>query len=349
MTHRGRGLLVAGLRQDPDVHALIHVLNAALGNVGHTVSYVPFELPPFGLVDELVSDLNGGRVSTLVVLGGNPAYDAPADLNFGAAMARAGERIHLGLHDDATGQASTWHLPAAHYLESWGRRAGLGRFAAGGAAADQSAVRGPHRGRAVVGAGRRHAADRSSDHPRHVSSPRRAGKAPAPAPEADPAFEKRWRAFLHDGFLAGSTQAGTALALRRRGADGAVDRRARCQRRKPGDDVPAGPVGVRRSLRRQRLAAGNARLHDQADLGQCGHRESGHAKELGVVHGDLVELQYKGRSLEAAVYVLPGPGAALGDAERWVTAATTPAASGRTPASTPTSCAPGTGCTAATA
>ena len=56
----------------------------------------------------------------LLVIGCNPVYDAPADLNFAAAMGRVGETIHLGFHVDETATASRWHLPRSHYLEAWG-------------------------------------------------------------------------------------------------------------------------------------------------------------------------------------------------------------------------------------
>jgi Fe-S-cluster-containing dehydrogenase component len=67
----------------------------------------------------LAEALRGGKVGTLVVLGGNPAYEAPADLDFATAMAAAATRIHLGLYADETAAKSTWHLPQAHFLETW--------------------------------------------------------------------------------------------------------------------------------------------------------------------------------------------------------------------------------------
>ncbi len=69
---------------------------------------------------ELAEAAGKGQVETLVILGGNPAYDAPADLEFAALMKRVKTTIRLGLHADETSREATWHLPAAHYLESWG-------------------------------------------------------------------------------------------------------------------------------------------------------------------------------------------------------------------------------------
>lgn len=304
MAHRGRSLLVTGLRQDPEVHALVHVLNAALGNAGHAVSYLPFELPAFAELDELVADLNGGRVSTLVVLGGNPVYDAPADLEFGKAMARASERIHLGLHEDATGQASRWHLPAAHYLESWGLAQGWD----GSLLAVQPLIEPLYAGHTatellsvLVDAVPRSAHQVARDTFFALAG----GQGPAPAPEADQSFEKKWRAFLHDGFLAGSAQAGTPLAPA--GTPIAAPAAAGA----PGIDNLELTFLQDQSVHDGRFAD-NAWLQEMPDFmtkltwDNAAVFSPATAKELGVVHGDVVELQYRGRSLEAAAYVLPG-------------------------------------------
>jgi hypothetical protein len=84
--HRGASLVMAGEEQPAAVHALAHALNAALGNVGKTVYYTePLEANPINGMEslrQLVNDINGGKVQMLLILGGNPVYDAPADFNF---------------------------------------------------------------------------------------------------------------------------------------------------------------------------------------------------------------------------------------------------------------------------
>ena len=120
--HRGRSLVVAGPRQPAAVHAAVLALNAHLGNVGTTVTYHPpvdAALPDRKSLAELVGALNGGGIQTLVVLGGNPVYDAPADLDFSAAMAKAKTSIAVTALRDETAKAATWHVPRAHFLESW--------------------------------------------------------------------------------------------------------------------------------------------------------------------------------------------------------------------------------------
>ncbi|MBI4467938.1 MAG: TAT-variant-translocated molybdopterin oxidoreductase, partial [Acidobacteria bacterium] len=122
--HRGACLVVPGEFQPPLVHVLAHAMNHALGNVGKTVRYTdPIEADPVdGLesMSELVRDMQAGRVELLVILGGNPVYDAPADLNFAEHLEKVPFRARLGLYYDETSELCHWHIPEAHYLESWG-------------------------------------------------------------------------------------------------------------------------------------------------------------------------------------------------------------------------------------
>ena len=121
--HRGRSLIVVGEPQPPALHALAHAMNAALGNVGQTVLYTqPVEAEPvdeIASLRELVEDMESGQVTTLVILEGNPVYTAPADFEFARKLEKVGLRIHLGLYENETAALCHWHIPAAHYLESW--------------------------------------------------------------------------------------------------------------------------------------------------------------------------------------------------------------------------------------
>jgi molybdopterin-containing oxidoreductase family iron-sulfur binding subunit len=70
-------------------------------------------------IAELVRDLQSGSVEVLVILGANPVYTAPADLDFRKALDRAPLRIHQSLYYDETSFHCHWHVPETHYLESW--------------------------------------------------------------------------------------------------------------------------------------------------------------------------------------------------------------------------------------
>ncbi|HVH26261.1 MAG TPA: TAT-variant-translocated molybdopterin oxidoreductase [Vicinamibacterales bacterium] len=120
---QGRSLVIAGEGQPPSVHALTHGINAALGNAGRTVVYTePVEAEPTDQLQSLrtlAADMTAGRVDALLILGGNPAYTAPADLQFAAAMSKVPFCAHLSLYDDETSALCHWHIPEAHFLESW--------------------------------------------------------------------------------------------------------------------------------------------------------------------------------------------------------------------------------------
>lgn len=119
MAHKGKSLVVAGAGQSMAVHALAYAMNVALGNVGKTIEFTAVNRPVDSLKD-LANDLNDGKVDTLVVLGGNPAYTAPVDFNWSATQRKAKSVVRLGYYQDETSEGCDWHLPAAHYLESWG-------------------------------------------------------------------------------------------------------------------------------------------------------------------------------------------------------------------------------------
>src|SRR5207302_27204 len=99
-------IVVAGDRQPPWVHARIHAINEALGNVGKTVELgapVAFDAGgDLASLHALASAMAAGKVDSLLIVGGNPVYDAPADLAFGDALARVAWKAHLSLYDDET-------------------------------------------------------------------------------------------------------------------------------------------------------------------------------------------------------------------------------------------------------
>ncbi|MGA7380561.1 MAG: TAT-variant-translocated molybdopterin oxidoreductase, partial [Terriglobales bacterium] len=124
--HRGASVVIAGEHQPPAVHAMAHAINQALDNVGKTVFYTdPVDVNPVNQTEslkELVADMRAGKVDLLVIIDGNPAYDAPADLNFADALKNTNIplRVHLGLYQDETAELCQWHINEAHYLEAWG-------------------------------------------------------------------------------------------------------------------------------------------------------------------------------------------------------------------------------------
>jgi MoCo/4Fe-4S cofactor protein with predicted Tat translocation signal len=120
----GKSVVIPGLYQDASVTALALAINNALGNVGKTVQVSgetvnPLPSDQIADIKGLVADLNAGKVDWLVILNVNPIYNAPADLYFATAFDKAKIVAHLGSHLDETGQIAHWHIPSAHFLESW--------------------------------------------------------------------------------------------------------------------------------------------------------------------------------------------------------------------------------------
>ena len=132
LEHHDKCLVVAGEQQPASLHALVHEINAALGNVGTTLYYTqPVEEHPANHLEslrELCADIDGGKVETLLILGVNPVYTAPHDFDF-ASKIKFDEKknrkpvkntIYVGSHFDETAELCDWHVPESHYLETWG-------------------------------------------------------------------------------------------------------------------------------------------------------------------------------------------------------------------------------------
>lgn len=120
-----RVAIVVGRDLPKEVHALVHALHAALGAVGTTVTYTPAVDAGRPLdrecLAELGTALDKGEVKTLVVLGGNPAYDLPVDFRFAERLQNSkAALVHLGLHRDESAHLAALHIQQAHFLEAWG-------------------------------------------------------------------------------------------------------------------------------------------------------------------------------------------------------------------------------------
>jgi MoCo/4Fe-4S cofactor protein with predicted Tat translocation signal len=228
----GAGLVLAGQGQPPLVHALAHAINDRLGSAGPEgpVHYVPavevrpddpedeaLREDPAGSLRQLARDMENGQVDLLLILGGNPVYSAPADLPFARALGRVPLRVHLSLHEDETSGLCHWHIPEAHYLETWGDvRAHDGTVSiiqpliaplyGGRSAHEVLALFTGHPERTayeVVRAYWRFSGDRVRALPARRGSPARFPRG----------FEAWWRKAIHDGFAEGTAASGPPPTL----------------------------------------------------------------------------------------------------------------------------------------
>jgi molybdopterin-containing oxidoreductase family iron-sulfur binding subunit len=117
-------VVVPGDAQPAEVHLAAHAMNQALGAFGRTVTFLPPPLFEAGErsegLDELLRALDSGEVASLVIVGGDPVYTAPADLDFARRLRAGTTTAYVGLHENATARACQWFVPQAHFLESWG-------------------------------------------------------------------------------------------------------------------------------------------------------------------------------------------------------------------------------------
>ena len=292
----GESLLCAGPRQPALVHALVHRLNAALGNVGRTLAYS--EEPegarpdPVAALAALVQELEAGRVEALVILGGNPLYDAPADVDFARALRKVPLSLHLSHYRDETSRACSWHLPRAHALEAWGDSASWD-----GTRCTQQPLIDPIFERRttlelaalLVGA----------------KEPARELVRAAVAPGASDA---QWKRILHDGFVSGSALPAVEAGLQKFEVPAPA---ARALKAELGNGELELVLAPDRKLFDGR-SANNAWLQETPDAltkmtwgnAACFAPET--ARALGVEDATLVRLKLGNRELEVAATLLPG-------------------------------------------
>jgi molybdopterin-containing oxidoreductase family iron-sulfur binding subunit len=336
---KGRTVVVAGDGQPPEAHALAHAINAHLGNVGSTVWFVeapqadetvlPRRRSGTSALRGLVEEMQKGEVSLLLILGGNPVYTAPPELRFAEALMAKDEegndkvklRVRLGLYEDETSRLCHWQVPETHFLETWSdARAADGTCTVmqpliaplyQGRSAHEllSAFRGEPAGKDVPAL--LNAYDLVRAHWRRWWE-QRGG--------SDGVFEAFWQRSLHAGFVEGTTQRAVKVEPR---ADWAA--RAGLKAGGPGSsksfDVvfrpdPAlfdGRFAANAWLQEMpkpvtKLTWGNAALISPKTARDLGveQRFGWHGGQNGELITEMLELTFRGRSVQAPAFILPG-------------------------------------------
>jgi MoCo/4Fe-4S cofactor protein with predicted Tat translocation signal len=296
LANRGKGLIVAGERQPPAVHAAVCALNTHLGNTGTTVSYYETRdaaLPSVSSLASLVAAMQGGTVQTLVILGGNPVFNAPADLDFASALAKVPHTIALGDAVDETSSRAEWHIPRAHYLESWGDARAVG----GTLSVVQPLILPLFGGRTAVELLGLMVVDK--DRPGYDIV--RESWTPVLG-EAE--FDRKWNRVLHDGLLAGSeftevtpTVKGEAFAELAPAAGSPSDLEIVFV---PSPSLHDGRFANDGWLQELPDPLTKLTWDNPALL------SPGTAETLGLANEEMVRVDYAGRSLELPVWILPG-------------------------------------------
>ncbi len=122
IANKGKSIVIGGRVLPADAHELISVINSALGNLGETIEFYEVKdaaLPINDAMKALITDMSADKISTLVMLGTNPAYTA-SGMDFKKALKKVGNSIHLSSHVDETSRDVDWHINRTHFLEAWG-------------------------------------------------------------------------------------------------------------------------------------------------------------------------------------------------------------------------------------
>jgi molybdopterin-containing oxidoreductase family iron-sulfur binding subunit len=307
LRNKGACLVIPGEYQPPVVHALAHVINAALGNVGKTVFYTdPIEADPvdqLGSLQDLAQDLDAGAVDLLLIVGGNPAFNAPVELGMRDRLQKAALRMHLALLSDETSEVCQWHLPEAHYLESWGD----GRAFDGTVSIQQPLILPLYNGRSAY-----EILAMFTDRPERNGYEIVKGYWQGQHSGAD--FEAWWRRTVHDGVMAGSALPPTTpklntAALTTPAARPKLGGRLEVVFR-PDPTIYDGRFANNGWLQElpkpiTKITWDNAAIMSPATAGPLGvYYES---LDVGMSDGaPMVELTYRGRKIKAPVLIQPG-------------------------------------------
>ncbi len=299
--HRGSSIVLAGDQQPPIVHALAHAMNYALDNAGATVVYTdPIEANPVDQTEslrELVRDMAAGRVEMLVIIGGNPVFTAPADLNFAEHLSKVWSRIHLSLYEDETAALCHWHIPETHDLEAWSDA----RAYDGTVSIIQPLIAPLYDGKSA-----HELLAALTGEPNRTSYEIVRGYWKNQKPSED--FEHFWERVLHDGLIAetGSTPKRVSLKME-----------LKAQRALNPEPPPSAAPGLEIIFRPDPTIwdgrfANNGWLQElpkpltKLTWDNAALISPATAERLGLTNEDLVELRYRGRAVRAPIWIMPG-------------------------------------------
>ncbi|EEF61950.1 TAT-variant-translocated molybdopterin oxidoreductase [Pedosphaera parvula] len=295
----GACIVIAGEQQPPGVHALVHSINEKLGNAGKTIVYTASaEAKPVNQLNslkELVQDMDAGKVDLLVILGGNPVFNAPPDFQFADRLLKVKLRIQLSSHFDETSQYCHWHIPESHYLEAWSDT----RAFDGTTSIVQPLIEPLYTSKSaheLLGV--------------MIQQPDRNGydivRDYWKSQKKWPDFEKGWRRALHDGVIAGTELKSKEVKL------------------KGGSDLP--PVAEMQQSASTKLELSFApdptiwdgRFANNGWLQECPKPftklawdnaalvSPSLAEREHLANGNVVQLKFRGRTLHVAVWIVPG-------------------------------------------
>ncbi|MEM6471968.1 MAG: TAT-variant-translocated molybdopterin oxidoreductase [Planctomycetota bacterium] len=287
----GEGLIAAGI-----------ATNAWLGSLGELQKFTPCvdqDLETDSLVD-LVSKVDAGELETLLILGDNPVFTSPGDVDVAGAIRKVGQTFYLGEYDDETAALCTWSLPLAHPLESWSDTVNLEGYY--GVCQPQILPLMGGRTAAEVIALMMNA---------EPAEPLQLVRNTADKVAGDSLGEFEWRKLLHDGFLDGMRMPGVPYELVGEAPDlpstppvatesDEIDQDDFEVIIMPADGLYDGRFANNGWLQEMPQSITKITWGNGAVMGPAT------AKALGVKHGLFVTLRSGGKKIELPVFEVPG-------------------------------------------
>jgi len=295
VANQGSGLIAIGASQPAELHARVFNLNELLGNVGESVRYtkepLATDLSAVEALRELAGEMQAGSVETLVILGGNPAYNAPGDIDLVTALSKVPNAIHLGEYEDETSLLCKWHLPKTHPFEQWGDA----RSYDGTLCVAQPLIEPLHDGKSEV---ELLAILCGEKHPVALDLVKDAVKGSLDSM----AVNASWRRVVHDGILKGSSLEAVSPKIKPLPPAKVVEA--------AGEDLEL-VFYISPQLYDGRFANSGWLQETPDNLTKVTWDNAAiiapaTAKDLGVKFGSVVKLILDGKSIELPVYVLPG-------------------------------------------
>ncbi len=303
--HRGECLVVAGEQETAQVHALAHQMNSLLGNIGKTVVFTETPEPgPTVMTDslrQLTGDMAAGHVDTLIMIGTNPVFTAPADLGFAQHLGKVRLKVHMSLYPEETSRLCDWHIPQTHFLEEWSDT----RANDGTATIVQPLIQALFQGISA----HELLAVLSGPPQSSYQIIRSYWQKSRPGPD----FERFWLKALNDGVIEGTQfaeiQPGRAGGETARGFDTTQNTR---------HSTAALPADTLEIIFRPDPSVYDGRFANNGWLQELPRPVTkltwdnavlcspALAERLGLTNGDMVELQYRGRKVQGPIWIVPG-------------------------------------------
>ena len=118
---KGQALVVSGIN-DPSVQVVVNALNSLLGSYGSTINLdkpVNFRQGNDVVMNQFIDEVKGGKVDAVILYGANPVYDHPRGTELAAALPKVQLSVSFNDRPDETSSLLKYICPAPHYLESW--------------------------------------------------------------------------------------------------------------------------------------------------------------------------------------------------------------------------------------